>query len=312
MKTLSFSNSDKIPVMGLGTWLSKKNEVYNAVLDAINTGYRHIDCAYIYGNEAEVGEALKEAFSSRLVRREDMFITSKLWNSDHASKDVEPAIKTTLKNLQLEYLDLYLMHWPIANRPGRETASSTADLVSLNEIPLSETWEAMQALKTKSLTRHIGVSNFSIVKIKELIEKTGINPEMNQVELHPYFQQNELVDYCKQNNILVTAYSPLGSSRTVGTEKGLDKENIILDIAKKHNCSPAQILLAWGIERGTIVIPKSVHAQRIKDNFESLNVQLDKDDMSVIAALDKNSRLSKGTFAVFPDGPYTLKNIWDE
>ncbi|NDV47135.1 aldo/keto reductase [Paludibacter sp. 221] len=266
----------------------------------------------IYGNEAEIGKALNEAFSSGLVAREDLFITSKLWNSYHDPEHVEKAIQQSLQDLQIDYLDLYLMHWPIAFRTGYDQAENASELVSLDEQPLSTTWEAMAKLQEKGLTKHIGVSNFNIPKIQKLINDTSIVPEMNQIEIHPYFQQNELVTFCQKNEILVTAYSPLGSRKLTSTGKGPDKEDIILSIAKEHNATPAQVMLAWGMERNTIVIPKSVNKERIKENFGSVNVKLNDEDMAKIATLDRNQRLSTGAFAVFADGPYTPESIWEE
>ena len=309
MKTLTFSNLDKIPVFGLGTWLSKPNEVYDAVIAAIDAGYRHLDCAYIYKNEKEVGEALKYVFDGGWAAREELFITSKLWNSFHQPEQVEKAVMKSLDDLQLDYLDLYLMHWPLAFR--KEQAASADDLISLDEIPLEETWKAMVELKKKGLVKHVGVSNFSIPKLAKLMAN-GEKPEMNQIEIHPYFQQDELIQFCKYNGILVTAYSPLGSRHLMKKEESITKNSVVLEIAQKHNSTPAQVVLAWGIERGTIVIPKSVNAERIKENFGANNVQLDEEDMRKMALLNKNQRNATALYAVFPDGPYTYENIWDK
>ncbi len=312
MNNLKFKNGDIFPKFGLGTWLSKPNEVYNAVLEAIKCGYRHIDCAYIYGNEKEIGNALQFVFKNKMVKREELFITSKLWNSDHSAERVQPAIEKSLNDLQLDYLDLYLMHWPIAFKPGREQARSVNDLASLDEIPIETTWEEIAKLKQKGLTKHIGVSNFNINKIKKISENTGIKPEMNQVEMHPYLQQNDLLKYCTDNNILVTAYSPLGSRHLVKTDAGIQHEPIVKEIAAKHKCSETQVLLAWGMQRGTAVIPKSVTTSRIIDNYSALNVKLDNTDMMQIATLEKGQRNSKALYAVLPDGPYTYENIWND
>lgn len=310
MNILKFSNGDNFPLLGLGTWLSKPNEVYNAVIEAIKCGYRHIDCAYIYGNEKEIGTALRYAFTNGMVKREEMFITSKLWNSDHAPERVEIAICKSLKYLQLDYLDLYLMHWPVAFKPGHEQAKSTTDLASLNEIPLEATWNAMAEMKKMGLTKHIGVSNFNIPKLNKLIADSGIKPEVNQVELHPYFQQNELIEYCHNNEIIVTAYSPLGSRHLIKTAEGIQLEKSIQEIASKHNCTETQVLLAWGMQRNTSVIPKSVNAGRIIENFEAMKVQLDIVDMVQISKLERGKRMAKGLFVVLPGGYYTYEGIW--
>ncbi|MEI7503778.1 MAG: aldo/keto reductase [Paludibacter sp.] len=312
MQTAKFDNLDEIPILGLGTWLSKGNEVYVAVLEAIRIGYRHFDCAYIYRNEKEIGRALKDAMTAGLVKREELFITSKLWNSDHAPDRVEVAVRKSLHDLQLDYLDLYLMHWPVAFKTKHEMANDASDLVSLDQMPLHVTWQAMEAIKLKGLTRHIGVSNFNIPKLKYLIDRAVVKPEVNQVELHPYFQQLELVEFCKFNGILVTAYSPLGSRHLMNSEAGLTQEKLILEIAKKHSCTVAQVLLAWGMQRGTIVIPKSIHFERIKENFESIYVNMNSTEIAEIDILERNLRMAKGAYCVLPNGCYTLKSIWEE
>ncbi|MBP1662882.1 MAG: Aldehyde reductase [Bacteroidetes bacterium] len=310
MKKMHFMNGDRFPQIGLGTWLSKTTEVYDAVIEAIGAGYRHIDCAYIYKNEKEIGEALQHAFSTGLVSREEMFITSKLWNNFHAPQDVEKAIRISLENLKLDYLDLYLIHWPLAFR--QEQARSTGDLVSLEEIPLTSTWKSMEAVKKSGLTKHIGVSNFNIPKLKDLIANSEIKPEVNQIELHPYLQQNELVRFCQDNSILVTAYSPLGSHHLTDNENSILLHPVIKEIARKHHCTEAQVALAWGIQRSTAVIPKSVNYKRIHENIGTEKIQLDDKDMESILTLNRNHRNAKAMFAVFPGGPYTLESIWDE
>lgn len=312
MANLQFSNGDIFPAFGLGTWLSKPGEVGEAVLQALRTGYRHIDCAYIYGNEKEIGNALTFAFENGIVTREELFITSKLWNSFHHPESVEPAIRKTLADLQLDYLDLYLIHWPLVFKQGHDQARSADDLLSTDEVPLADTWKAMEEIKRKGLTRHIGVSNFSIKKLDELSKQSETKPEVNQVEIHPFFTQEKMLRYCRENDIIVTAYSPLGSRHLIKTNESITQQQIIIRLAEKYNCTPAQIILAWGMARGYAVIPKSVNADRIIENIGALSVQLTDSEVKLISSMNRNQRIAKGLYAVLPGGCYTYANLWDE
>lgn len=316
MKTLRFNNDDQLHAIGLGTWKSEPGEVKKAVKYALSIGYRHIDCAAIYGNEKEIGEALKEVFEEGDIRRNEVFITSKLWNNAHRKEDVKPALEQSLKDLQLDYLDLYLMHWPVAFKPDVEgIPESDEAYLSLEEVPLKETWEAMVDLKKENLVNHVGVSNFSQKKLSELMESTDFVPEMNQIESHPYLHQTDLVKFCQDNGILVTAYSPLGSQdRTV--EMKADNEPTLLDnevvksVAEKHEASPAQVLIKFHLKRDIVTIPKSTNKDRIQENFESQNVKLDEDDIKKLSGLDKHYRYVHGKFFDTSDGKYS--NVFDE
>ncbi|MEK6477477.1 aldo/keto reductase [Catalinimonas sp. 4WD22] len=317
MEKLTFKNGDKMPAIGLGTWKSDPGDVYDAVLAAIKSGYRHIDCAAIYGNEPEVGEALKKAFSDGMVKREELWVTSKLWNNSHRQEQVIPALEKTLKDLQLEYLNLYLVHWPIALKEDVTFPGSPDDFLSLDEVPITKTWKGMEEAKKKGLAKHIGVSNFSEKKIKELLQQSESKPEMNQVEMHPYLQQKELVAYCKQEGIHLTAYSPLGSGdRPARSKKESDpvlmEDKTIHSIAEKHNCSSAQILISWAVNRDTAVIPKSVNPKRIQQNIDSAQVNLSDDEMQTIAGLDKHHRFIDGAFWAMEGSPYSMAGLWDE
>ena len=315
MKTLKFRNNDEMPAFGLGTWKSAPGEVYNAVKTAIQQGYRHIDCAAAYGNEAEVGKALSEVFEEGIVSREDIWVTSKLWSNMHAKEDVLIALKQTLSDLQLEYLDLYLIHWPIAQRKEIPFVSSAEHFISLEELPNEVTWEGMEKGVELGLVKHIGVSNFGPKALEQLISKSKIKPEMNQIEAHPYYQQKDMISFCKANNIHVTAYAPLGSGDRADKFKAKDepvllKDSTILEIAEANNASPGQILISWAIHRETSVIPKSVNPKRILENFEAQSVELSESDMDKIDALDKNYRFLTGEHWVYEGSPYTLDSIW--
>ena len=315
MKTIQFKNGNTIPVVGLGTWKAQGKDVKDAVKKAIQIGYRHIDTAAVYQNESEIGAAISELIEEDVVSRSDLFITSKLWNDAHKREDVLPALLASLEKLKLDYLDLYLIHWPVAFQPGIGIPSVPEEYLSLEKAPLIDTWKEMIVAKNKGLARHIGVSNFSKKKLEELIAKTEIVPEMNQIELHPLLQQNELYNFCHSNDIRLTAYSPLGSRDRSAQMKADNEPNlmelaVIAEIAKKHGISAAKVLLGWHANRGTIAIPKSTNESHLKANLEAPEIVLDKDDMNKIAQLDKNYRFINGKFFEMPGSGYS--NIYDE
>ncbi len=317
MKMLKYFDNDQMPALGLGTWKSDPGVVKKAIIEAIAIGYRHIDCAAIYANETEIGEALEECIKNGMVKREDLWITSKLWNDAHKREDVQPALEKTLADLRLDYLDLYLIHWPVAFKNGTTFPENSDGYLSLKEAPLVETWQAMQELQKMGLVKHIGTSNFSINKLEHLISLGGQKPEMNQVELHPYLQQQGLIDFCHQNDIHVTAYSPLGSMdrpevfKKEGEPVPLENETIKA-IATDKGISPAQVLLAWPLHRKISVIPKSTNPKRLKENFEAGTIVLSDEEMHRIARLDQHERIIDGSFFVAEDKGYTVQNLWDE
>lgn len=306
-----------MPALGLGTWKSAKGEVYTAVKTAIEIGYRHFDCALVYGNEQEIGQAFADAMKEGMVKREDLWITSKLWNNSHEKQYILPSINTTLEDLQLDYLDLYLIHWPVALKRAVAYPQTGQDMLSLTEIPLSETWAEMIVLKEMGLTRHIGVSNFSIKKLEEVTATTGVRPEVNQLELHPFLQQWPMMDYCREHGIVLTGYCPLGSSdrpanRIVEGEPKLFENEVIRALAQARGCSAAQLMLAWAVNRGTSVIPKSVNAGRLQENLAAADIELTEQEMKAMHGLDLHYRYIKGNFWCLAGSDYTLESLWDE
>jgi alcohol dehydrogenase (NADP+) len=317
MDKFIFRNGDEMPALGLGTWKSAPGEVYEAVREALKIGYRHIDCAAFYGNEPEIGRAFVDAFDSGNVKREDLWVTSKLWNNAHLKEDVKPALGKTLKDLQLDYIDLYLIHWPVALKPGVQFPSSANDFLSLDDAPTAATWEAMEACVKDGLSKHIGVSNFSIKKIRKLLDNCEIKPEVNQIELHPFHQQLGMLEFCNKENIVLTAYSPLGSPDRPSQfkdphEPSLFENPTIAEIANANGLAPAQVLIRWAIQRGTSVIPKSVNPLRLKQNFDSAAILLSDKDMKKIAALEAKRRLITGKFWDAPELGYSMSTLWDE
>ena len=317
MKYLTFKNNDKMPALGLGTWKSAKGEVYEVVRKAIEIGYRHFDCASFYGNEAEIGNAISDAINQGAVKREDLWITSKLWNNRHRKEEIQPAIEATLKDLTLDYLDLYLIHWPVVLQYDVSYAQKGSDLISLSDVSSTQTWQGLIDLKAKGLTKHIGVSNFSIKKINQITEETGVMPEVVQVESHPFLQQKDLLHFANEKGIFLTGYCPLGSAdrpavRILEDEPKLFQQPIILAIAQEKNIAPAQVMLAWAVNRGTSVIPKSVNPERLKQNLESADIELSAQEMEQMSSLDLHYRYIKGDFWCLEGSDYTLENLWDE
>ncbi|KAJ7363428.1 hypothetical protein OS493_009582 [Desmophyllum pertusum] len=303
-----------MPLIGLGTWKSTKGEVGKAVKFAVRCGFRHLDCAWVYENEAEIGESLHEVFKEGKVKREEIFITSKLWCNRHAPEDVLPTCQETLKNLQTDYLDLYLIHLPITFRKDAALRPSAGEgILGYSHERMAQTWQAMEQLVEKGLCKSIGISNFSVKKIQTLLETAKIVPACNQVESHPYLSQLELKKYCDSKGIVIAAYSPLGSPDRPYPDKEADpiilNDSVLKKIADKHKTTVALVALAWGIKRGTPVLPKAVSENHIKDNLEALHLKLDEDDMKAVESIGIRHRYFKMHSMLRPNED--PQNLWD-
>ncbi|KAJ3687169.1 hypothetical protein LUZ61_016333 [Rhynchospora tenuis] len=297
--TIKLSSGYEMPMVGLGVWRMEGKSIRDLLLSAIKTGYRHFDCAAKYQNEAEVGEALEEALQSGLVKREDLFITTKLWNSDHGQ--VLEACKDSLKKLRLDYLDLYLVHFPIAtpHTGVGTTASVIGDDGVLDidtTISLETTWHAMEDLVSNGLVRSIGISNYGIFLTRDCLAYSKIKPAVNQIEAHPYFQRDSLVRFCQKHGVCVTAHTPLGgataNAELFGSVSCLD-DPTLKALAKKYNKTIAQLILKWGLQRNIVVIPKSSKEERLRENFQLSDFTISNDDMDKIKAIDRKYRTNQ-------------------
>jgi alcohol dehydrogenase (NADP+) len=292
-----------IPLVGLGTWKANPGEVRKAVEVALKCGYRHVDCASIYKNEHEVGDALEHVFRTTTLVREDVFITSKVWNDMHKYEQILPAVQKSLRDLKSDYLDLYLIHWPV-------TDSNTRYI----DPPIEVTWRAMERLVDIGAVRAIGVSNFSIKKLKHILSFCKIKPAVCQVEIHPYWRQTEIIEFCEQNKIHVTAYSPLGSPDSASV-LGRTGPNLMDDAAVKqvvasdeNNKNIGQVLVRWALQTRpkSSVLVKSINPERIKSNLDVFNWQLSKDSIATLSNLPTQKRMVDGSF-------FKLEyDLWDE
>lgn len=300
----------KVPLIGFGTAASAQNkeQMNEAVATALKIGYRHFDTARIYGTEPALGEALNEAFQSGIVERDEVFVTSKLFAGDH--EDPVSALKETLENLQLEYLNLYLIHWPVNLRKGASHPFPKEDeFLPLN---IKSIWRGMEKCVELGLAKSIGVSNFSCKKIGDLLSYANISPAVNQVEMHPLWQQKQLRGYCSKMNIHVSAWSPLGGFGTYYGSNAVMENLIIQKIAEKHQKTAAQVLLRWGLEQGVSVLPKSYNKSRITENYEIFDWSLTVEDHEEINKLPQKKIVRREALVNSTTSPYrTIQDLWD-
>lgn len=300
-------NNDQMPAVGFGLWKIEKSDTADMVFKAIEAGYRHLDSAADYGNEAEAGEGIRRAINQGICTRQDLWITSKLWNTFHHPDHVREACEKTLTDLGLEYLDMYLVHFPISLKyvpiaeryPPEWIFETGADqpAMAIDPVPLSDTWRAMEELTHTNLVRHIGVCNYNSGLLHDLMAYAKVKPAMLQIESHPYLTQERLIRLAQENDIAVTAFSPLGAGSYVELSMATSNDSVLNQpvvqaIARRVQRTPAQVVLRWGIQRGTSVIPKTSRVERLPENLSVFDFSLSNDDMAAISALNQNRRFN--------------------
>lgn len=310
----------KMPAIGLGTFGSDHTSaaaVAAAVKGAAAVGYRHFDCAAVYGNEPEIGAALQELMAQGLPR-EELWITSKLWNDKHAEADVIPAFRKSLADLRLDYLDLYLVHWPFPNHhaPGVDVTARAANAQPYIQANYMRTWRQLEKLVDMGLVRQIGTSNMTVPKLELVLRDARIKPAVNEMELHPHFQQPELFEFVQKHGIAAIGYSPLGSPNRPERDKTPDdtvdiEDPVIVAIAERHGIHPAVVCIKWAVQRGQTPIPMSTNRRNYLANLRGVVADpLSAAEMAAIAGIDKNCRLIKGQVFLWKPGQ-TWEDLWD-
>ncbi len=314
------STGSKIPKIGLGTFGSDRvpgEQVAEAVIGAASVGYRHFDCAAVYGNEHLIGHSLREILRGG-VPREELWITSKLWNDKHGEQNVIPAFEKSRHDLQLDYLDLYLVHWPFPNYhpPGCDVSARSPDAKPYLHEDFMKTWRKLEEMVTRGLVRHIGTSNMTIPKLRLLLRDARIKPACNEMELHPHFQQPELFQFVIDNDIVPIGYSPIGSPARPDRDRAeadtVDIEDpVIVKIAQRLNVHPAVVCVKWAAQRGQIPIPFSVKRPNYLSNLRAVVTDpLTSAEMEAIAKIDRNSRLIKGQVFLWKENQ-SWEDLWD-
>lgn len=305
MTTIQVGNA-AMPAVGLGIWKIDREDTARSVLDAIELGYRHIDSAADYGNEEEAGEGIRAAIAAGHCTRDDLWVTSKLWNTFHRREHVRPACERTLRDLGLDYLDLYLVHFPISLRyvpfderypPEWTTEVDGVSGMHVDPVPLAETWAAMEELVEAGLVKQIGVCNYSSGLLIDLMAYSKIKPVMLQVESHPFLTQEKLMRMARDFDLAVTAFSPLGALSYVSLEMASDADTVltaapVVAAAKRVDRTPAQVVLRWGVQRGNAIIPKTTRRERLAENIALFDFELTGDEMDAITALNQNRRFN--------------------
>jgi alcohol dehydrogenase (NADP+) len=310
----------RIPTIGLGTFGSdhvSAGEIAAAVEDAAAVGYRHFDCASVYGNEPEIGFALQRVMQTG-IKREELWITSKLWNDKHGEEDVIASCRQSLADLRLDYLDLYLVHWPFPNfhPPGCDVTSRSKEAKAYVHTDFIKTWRKMEELVSCGLVRHIGTSNMTIPKLKLLLRDARIKPAVNEMELHPHFQQPELFEFVRSNNIVPVGYCPIGSPARPERDRTPDdtvptQDPVIVQIANRLRVHPAVVCVKWAVQRGQVPIPFSTKRDHYLSNLQGIVTEpLTHEEMKKISAIDRNCRLIKGQVFLWKEGQ-SWEDLWD-